>query len=470
MVALWRQGTLDQAIGNIEVRDVREGVDATVSVAGGGDRWSLFVNGKPDASNGVDMATQMVLGHLPLLLHPAPRDVLVIGMGSGVTLAAVTRHPVATIDLVEIAPEVLDLGDRYFRAENRGALHDPRVAIHVEDGRNFVGFNTDRTYDVIISEPSNPWLTGVANLFTDEFFAEVHQRLRPGGILGQWFHFYSMDLGEIRTLVRTLHRHFRSIYVFAFDREAAGDLMLFASDSALDFARLLGTLGGAGPVADDLRGFGFGAPDALMRSFVLSAENVDRFVTQAPLNSDDRPRIELRAPHALFRDTVKENLESLLEASDGARLKDSDATEHQKGIAAADGLRRVFSGYRMETAAPTPGSEPPRTLLAESRFEDDDGRTVVVLSAPGLRTESGLTRLATSVAEAAVTSDGDTRIDDRPALTYRVPGAGLRAVAWDCPAENRSHAATVRPDDGSGNGAVLLGRIRCNQAKASTSP
>jgi spermidine synthase len=329
MVALWRQGTLDQAIGSIEVRDMREGVDATVSVAGGGDRLSLFVNGKPDASNGVDMATQVVLGHLPLLLHPAPRDVLVIGMGSGVTLAAVTRHPVATIDLVEIAPEVLDLGDRYFRAENRGALHDPRVAIHVEDGRNFVGFNTDRTYDVVISEPSNPWMTGVANLFTDEFFAEVHQRLRPGGILGQWFHFYSMDLGEIRTLVRTLHRHFGSVYVFAFDREAAGDLMLFASDTPLDFARLLGTLGGAGPVADELRGFGFDGPDALMRSFVLSAENVDRFVTRAPLNSDDRPRIELRAPHALFRDTVKENLQALLEASDGARLEDSDATEHQ---------------------------------------------------------------------------------------------------------------------------------------------
>jgi len=127
MVGLWREGSFRRAIDNLEVREVRDGLDATVAVAGGADHWSLFVNGKPDASTGVDMATQTLLGHVPLLLHPAPRDVLVIGMGSGVTLGAVTRHPVASVDLVEISAEVLDLGDRHFRAENRGALHDPRV-------------------------------------------------------------------------------------------------------------------------------------------------------------------------------------------------------------------------------------------------------------------------------------------------------------------------------------------------------
>jgi spermidine synthase len=436
---------------------VRDGVDATVAVAGGGDQWSLFVNGKPDASTGVDMATQTLIGHVPLLLHPAPQDVLVIGMGSGVTLGAVTRHPVPHVDLVEISAEVLDLGDRRFHAENRGALHDTRVTAYVEDGRNFVGFNTARTYDVIISEPSNPWMTGVANLFTDEFFAQVRARLRPGGILAQWFHFYSMGLGEIRSLVGTLRAHFAHVYVFALEREATGDMMLFASDTPLDFARLLGTLGGEGPTADDLRRFGFDGPDSLLRGFVLSSENVDPFVGSAPLNSDDRPGIELSAPRAIFRDTIAENLNAMLAASDGARLADSAAAGRQAGAVAADGLRPSFSGYRIEVEEPAADGAPARTLLAESRFEDDVGARLVVLTAPGLRAQGALTRLATSVTGAAVTLAGETRIDGHPALVYRASGSASPVVAWNCPAENRSHAATAGATDDH-----ALDAIRCH--------
>ena len=102
---------------------------------------------------------------------------------------------------------------------NRGALHDTRVTAWVEDGRNFVAFNEARSYDVIISEPSNPWMTGVANLFTDEFFAELRRRLRPDGVLAQWFHFYNMRLDDIRSLVATLERHFPRLYVFAFHHQ-----------------------------------------------------------------------------------------------------------------------------------------------------------------------------------------------------------------------------------------------------------
>jgi spermidine synthase len=464
MVGFWHDGSLERVIGNIDVSEMRDGVDATVSVAGHADQRSLFVNGKPDASTGIDMATQTLLGHLPLLLHAAPRDVLVIGMGSGVTLAAVTRHPVATVDLVEISAEVLDLSDRYFRAENRGALHDPRVTAYVEDGRNFVAFNTARTYDVIVSEPSNPWMTGAANLFTDEFFAQVRRRLRDGGILAQWFHFYSMGLDEIRSLIGTLGRHFAHVYVFALDREATGDLMVFASEAPLDFARLLTTLGGTGPAADDMRRFGFDTPDALLRSFVLSKDNMERFVGAAPLNSDDRPGIELRAPRAIFRDTVAENLAALLAASDGARLADSAGPERQAGTVMADGLRRTFSGYRIETDEPVDAAPPGRTLLAESRFEDPSGRRLVVLTAPGLRAQAGLTRLAASVTGAAPTLAGETSVDGHLALVYSAPAVGLRLVAWNCPAENRSHAAAVIPIEGAQPGADLLDMVRCHPA------
>jgi spermidine synthase len=157
------QGVLDQALAAIQVLDLRDGVDATVSVARYADgEVALLVNGKGDASDGVDMFTQLVLAHLPLTVRPEARDVLVVGMGSGVTLGAVLRHPVAHVDLVEISPEVLELGGHHFRRVNRGALDDPRVTVHVEDGRNFIAFGDGREYDVIISEPSNPWMSARA--------------------------------------------------------------------------------------------------------------------------------------------------------------------------------------------------------------------------------------------------------------------------------------------------------------------
>lgn len=111
LVAAWREHRLARELETMTMLEVRDGVDATASVVeyGAGAR-TLFVNGKPDASNTVDMLTQAMIGHLPLLVHPAARHVLVIGMGSGVTVGAVARHPVESIEVVEISPEVLDLG------------------------------------------------------------------------------------------------------------------------------------------------------------------------------------------------------------------------------------------------------------------------------------------------------------------------------------------------------------------------
>jgi spermidine synthase len=441
IVALWRQGDLTAGIEGIVVREVRDGLDATVSVADYDDQRALLVNGKTDATDGVDMANQLMLGHLPLLLHPAPRDVLVIGMGSGVTLSAVVRHPVTTIDLVEISADVLDLGDRQFRAVNRNALHDPRVTAWIEDGRNFVAFNELRTYDVIISEPSNPWMTGVANLFTDEFFAELRQRLRPDGVLAQWFHFYNMRLDDIRSLVATLERHFPHVYVFAFHhrQDLIGDLLLVAGGAPLDFSAPLAALGAAGPAAEDLRRFGFDAPGSLLAGFVFGDETVERFAAGALLNSDDRPRIELDAPRAIFRDTALDNLKALLEASDGARLPAGVAVHERL----PDGARRTFAGYRVESGTPVPNGLPPRSMLGELGFEDAAGHRVVMLRASEVRDATGLARLAASAAGGPVTRTGETAVGGHQAVVYRPAGTGPAAVAWTCPESGASYAAAT---------------------------
>jgi spermidine synthase len=187
IVERYARGRLAEGLDDVHLLEMRDGVDATVSVAesGDGDRV-LYVNGKPDASNGADMTNQALVGHLPVLVHPAPTRALVIGLGSGVTAASVARHPLESIDLIELSPEVLALGDRWFESINRGVVHDPRVHVRIEDGRNFVAFDDGPPYDVIVSEPSNPWMTGVSNLFTDELFAQLHRRLLPDGVLAQW--------------------------------------------------------------------------------------------------------------------------------------------------------------------------------------------------------------------------------------------------------------------------------------------
>jgi spermidine synthase len=463
---LWRRGRLPETIAALKLREVRDGVDATVAVADTGMSLALYVNGKIDASDG-DMFTQLTLGHVPLLVHPAARDVLVIGMGSGVTAAAVARYPVERIDLVEISPEVLDLGARHFSHLNRDVVRDPRLRVHLEDGRNFIAFDRRRAYDVIISEPSNPWMTGVSNLFTDEFFVAARARLRPGGVLSQWFHMYSMELEDIRVLVGTLRRHFAHVYGFAF-LQGPGDMQLLASDDPLDFSRLVAAGRGHGPAAGDLSELEVESPVHVIAGLVLSPENVDRFVGGAPVNSDDRPRIELRAPRALFEDTSIRNQFALLHAAAGARLPVSQTAAGLEGalyepttfeLSPPDGFAVTFSGYRMESADP-PGwtGEPSRELFRTLVLEDGDGRRIDVLSGGSAVEPSELERLAALAAGAEVAAHGEGIVSGHPAAVFAA--AARTVVAWSCEATDAAHAVALPTEEAPQAEAMLAG-LRC---------
>ena len=160
----------------------KEGINTTVSVTND-SRGNLFlgVNGKTDASNSRDMPTQKLLAHIPLLMHPEPEDVCLIGLGSGITLGSIEQYPVKQIDCVEISPAVVEAAE-FFTSFNKNALEDSRLEIIYEDGRNHLSL-TDKTYDVIISEPSNPWIAGIGNLFTVEFFETCRSKLKDRGII-----------------------------------------------------------------------------------------------------------------------------------------------------------------------------------------------------------------------------------------------------------------------------------------------
>ncbi len=290
----------------------REGLNATVAVERTERMTSLKVDGKVDASNGSDMATQLMLGHLPLLLHPRPERVLVIGLGSGVTAGAMAEHPVVReIDVVELEPAVREASN-FFVEENRHVLRDPRVRLVLGDGRNFILASLKR-YDVISSEPSNPWMAGVANLFSREFYQLARRSLAPDGIMVQWVHSYNLFPRELRMIANT----FRSVFPHAtLWRTLRGDYLLVgtAAPLAVDYRLLEQRIAASTRVREDMASLRLTSPLDLLTMFVLDEADLARFAKGAPENTDDRPLLEFAAPLALYADTVDENSRLVREA------------------------------------------------------------------------------------------------------------------------------------------------------------
>jgi hypothetical protein len=198
----------------------KEGAAATVSVRRLAGVRALSIDGKVDASNGGDMLTQRLLGLLPVALHGRAREICVIGLGSGVTLgSALAPGDVRHADVVEISPEVVE-ASHLFDRENGSVLAHPAVRLIVGDGRSHL-LLTPRKYDVIISEPSNPWMAGVATLFTREFFEAARARLAPT-VCSASRRTYDISQEDLRSIVRT----FASVFPRARCGWSAADLLL----------------------------------------------------------------------------------------------------------------------------------------------------------------------------------------------------------------------------------------------------
>jgi spermidine synthase len=277
-----------------------EGLGSTITVKESSDGTRLLaVNGKVDASDDQDMATQALLGHIPALLHHEPRDAAVIGLASGVTVHALAVHPsVRAIDCIEISPEMARAA-RFFDHVNGRVLDDPRVRLVVQDGRNHLTL-TGRTYDVIVSEPSNPWMAGIAALYTREFFSACRDRLAPGGMAAVFLHLYSMDLPTFRNLIRTFQSVFphTSLWETGFGLDY---LLAGARDSIdVDWEHLAGRMQ-APAVATDLEQIGIRGPAGLLVRQLGDAAALREFAGAGPLYTDDRNRLEFDAPRLLYR-------------------------------------------------------------------------------------------------------------------------------------------------------------------------
>jgi hypothetical protein len=201
---------------------------------------------------------------------------------------------------------------------------------------------------------------------------------------------------------------------------------------------------------------------------VLSPEVVDDFVAGAPLNSDDRPRVELDAGRSVFVDTSDENLRSLLVASNGARVAISveSTDDWLPGTGAfelelLEGFRLTANGYRLETGALPREGLPPRGVVREMTAENAAGARIRVVSGGGERNRKGLDRLATSAAAGPVAAAGEPTVNGHPGVAYRAPGVRGEVVAWTCPGAEASFAVAVL---GAERIAVadVLGGFRCH--------
>ena len=249
-----------------------------------GGRVLLF-NGKPDASSNVyDMPTQVLLGHVPLLLHRDPKDMLVIGLASGVMLGSAGRHPVARLECVDIVPGMVEAA-AMFKEHNYNILEDPRVEIITADGRNHLAL-TDRQYDVIISEPSNPWIAGIGDLFTREFFELCRDRVRDGGVVCAWFQAYGIESETFRSVLPTFREVFPNMTLW--NPSVGVDFLLLGckGEWGTEYESLVRRL--ADPeVAADLERINVASPSDLLACYHFGDQGLGAFVAGARRHTDD---------------------------------------------------------------------------------------------------------------------------------------------------------------------------------------
>lgn len=267
----------------------RDGACSNVAIMEEGGCVSLYTNGHVDASTSLDVHTQILLSALPLLLNPQAKSVGIVGWGSGATAGYSLLFPIEKAICVEIEKAVLDTS-RFFHSINLRPEGDPRMCFEVNDGRNYL-LATNETFDLIASEPSNPWQSGVCNLFTREFFQVCHDRLRPGGVFSMWCQYVEVPAGDLAHVLSALKRVYKHVVVFS----TGTDMVAVCSDNQIKIK--------ASGVAEVLSGnstlrcalaenAAILEPEDLAAHLIMSDQGVSRIVKGVPPVTDDRNYLE----------------------------------------------------------------------------------------------------------------------------------------------------------------------------------
>ena len=299
------ENTGDDRAENHRLLMFQEGRTATVSVRRDWGITSLAINGRTNGSDAEDMPTQVFLAQVGLLTAPHPDHALIIGFATGVTAGSILQGPIKSVDCVELEPATL-AASRFFEHVNRTPLADPRLRMVLDDARTYLRVNATR-YDIIISEPSHPWVPGVANLFTREFFTLGKERLRDDGVFVQWLQMYQLSTESLRSVLATYHEVFPHVLVFRVRGELSGkDLILVGSRQPLTLDYVAARISDS-RVATDLARIGMNRVEDVRAWFVADETRLGPAVVGAMINTDDNMHVETVAPREAFRSTMEEN-------------------------------------------------------------------------------------------------------------------------------------------------------------------
>jgi spermidine synthase len=283
----------------------REGPTSTVSVRKDWGITSLAINGRTNASDSEDMPAQVMVGQLPLLLAPHIKNGMLVGFASGVSAGAMLQSPLGALDCVELEPATVDAA-RYFEHVNHRPLTDPRFRLIIDDARTYLRVAKTR-YDIIVSEPSHPWVPGVANLFTQEFFELGLAGLTDSGVFVQWVQIYQLSTERLRSILATYHKVFPHVMVFRVGGATKGkDLILVGSRAPLNLDRIAERMKDPRTAAE-LSRVGLMSDSDVKSWYVCDEKRLAPAVAGAVINTDDNMHVETTVPREAFLPLMQTN-------------------------------------------------------------------------------------------------------------------------------------------------------------------
>jgi spermidine synthase len=295
-------------LNQFEVLESHEGQNTSIAITRWNDNSIQFhVAGKVEASNNpYDMRLQRMLGYMPMLLQPAPKSVLIVGFGAGVTAGSFTTYPtIKRIVICEMEPTIPPTTTKWFAAQNHLVAKDPRTQIVFDDARHFV-LTTREKFDVVTSDPIHPFVKGSASLYSKEYFQMLRDHLNPGGVVTQWIPLYESDFATVKSEIATFFAVFPYASVWANLSNGAGyDLVLIGNEKpmTIDLPAVQAQLDSAGyeRMKADIEEVGLNDVRGMYDTYAGDKVGLKDWLSDAVINRDRDLRLQYLAGLALNR-------------------------------------------------------------------------------------------------------------------------------------------------------------------------
>jgi len=284
-----------------------EGATASIAVTvGTGGAKQFHIAGKVEASDmDIDMRLERMLGHVPALLHPHPKSVLIVGVGAGVTAGSLSIHPeVERIVVCDIEPLVPVSARAYFGNENHHVFDNPKVQLVFDDARHFLQTTTEK-FDIITSDPIHPWVRGAATLYSQEYLTLEKNHLNPGGVVTQWIPLYETDIPSVKSEIGTFARVFPDTTLWNPDLLEEGyDLVALgrAEEHPINEAEIQARIDASPAVKQSLSAVVLPDAGAILSTYAGRGKDLAPWLADAEINRERSLRLQYLAGLAANQD------------------------------------------------------------------------------------------------------------------------------------------------------------------------